>query len=55
MPKVEFDVSAITIDRLFAVKKAEGYEDLTGNEFAAIVLERELKRLCPEPFNQEEN
>lgn len=54
MPEIRFDVSPITIDRLFEVKKMEGRASLTGNEFAAELLERELERLCPNPYKCDE-
>ena len=35
------------VDRLFAIKELQGADDLTGNEFARLLLERELRRLFP--------
>lgn len=56
MPEINFDVSPITIDRLFVVKARQGKHELTGNQFAAELLEEELKRLCPNPYqNEKEN
>lgn len=34
-------------ERLFACKELEGKHDLTGNQYAALLLERELHRLFP--------
>lgn len=48
MKLFEFYLSEKDFDRLFYLKnKVEHKNDLTGNEFAAELLERELYRLCP--------
>ena len=47
MPKIEFYISGNDLDRLFAIKKLQGKDDLTGNDFAEELLERELHRLFP--------
>ena len=47
MPKIEFYISSNDLDRLFAIKKLQGMNDLTGNEWAQQVLKRELYRLFP--------
>ena len=45
--KLEFYLSDDDVERLFAVKEDSGKHDLTGNEFARELLERELHRLHP--------
>lgn len=46
--KFEFSISDKAFERLFYLKnKVEHKNDKTGNEFAAELLERELRRLCP--------
>ena len=48
MKKFEFYLSDKDFDRLFYLKnRVEGKNDMTGNEYAADLLERELYRLCP--------
>ena len=47
MVKFEFYLGDSDFDRLFAIKAFEGEDDLTGNEFAAKLLERELFRRFP--------
>ena len=47
MPKIEFNISNNDLERLFAIKKLQGKDDLTGNDFAEELLERELYRLFP--------
>lgn len=47
MPNFEFWLSNEDTDRLFAIKKAQDKEDMTGNEFAAHLLKKELHRLHP--------
>jgi hypothetical protein len=47
MPEIKFYVSADTIDRLFALKEKQGKHDLTGNEFAAELLEEVLREKQP--------
>ena len=47
---VEFNfyLSDDDTDRLFSLKAEAGKDDLTGNEYARELLERELHRLHPE-------
>jgi len=46
---VEFTFTLAENDalRLFAVKDLQGYEDLTGNEYAEQIVTREIRRLFP--------
>ena len=52
--RLEFYISDENVDRLWAIKEKEGRTELTGNEFAAILLERTLIRLHPEEVVIEE-
>lgn len=45
--KFEFCLSDDDTERLFAVKEEKGKNELTGNEYAKELLERELHRLHP--------
>lgn len=45
--KFEFYLSSEDTERLFCLKNKTGKNDLTGNEYARQLLERELYRLCP--------
>ena len=45
--KFEFYLSDEDTERLFAVKVDKGMEELTGNDYARELLERELYRLHP--------
>ena len=47
MPEIKFDVSGDTIDRLFILKEQQGKRNLTGNEFAAELLEEVLRERVP--------
>lgn len=47
MPMFEFWLEIEDTDRLFSVKATQGKNNLTGNEFARELLERELHRLHP--------
>lgn len=47
MYEIKFNVSEETLDRLFELKKREGKHSLTGNEFAAELLEEVLKERQP--------
>lgn len=47
MREINFYLSETDIDRLFVIKDLQGKQDLTGNEFARQLLERELYRLFP--------
>lgn len=55
MAQFNFWLSNEDTDRLFAVKKAQGKNDMTGNEFARYFLEKELHRLHPEVVIFDEN
>ncbi|MBO6246934.1 MAG: hypothetical protein J6N55_11750 [Anaerovibrio sp.] len=51
MVEFNFYLSHEDTDRLFAIKKLQGRDELTGNDFARLLLEKELYRLfpgCPE-------
>lgn len=43
----EFNLSNDDTDRLFAIKESQGKDQLTGNDFARELLEKELHRLHP--------
>ena len=47
MTEFNFSLHGTDVDRLFAIKELQGADDLTGNEFARLLLERELRRLFP--------
>lgn len=47
MAEFNFRLSQEDTERLFAIKKLQGKEDLTGNEFAKQIIEREARRLFP--------
>ena len=47
MAKFEFWLSDEDTDRVFALKKKAGQDELTGNEYAKILLQKELHRLHP--------
>lgn len=47
MTEFNFYLSEADADRLFAIKELQGRDDLTGNEFARLLLEGELWRLFP--------
>ena len=47
MTEFSFYLSSEDTDRLFAIKDLQGRRDLTGNEFARLLLECELWRLFP--------
>lgn len=47
MPMFEFYLSDDDFDRLYAIKKIRGKNDLTGNEFAAELLSSRLYSLFP--------
>lgn len=47
MTEFNFYLSEADTERLFAIKKLQGRDDLTGNEFARLLLENELYRLFP--------
>jgi len=45
MTEFNFYLSDADTERLFAIKELQGRDDLTGNEFARMLLEEELYRL----------
>lgn len=47
MAQFEFYLSDADLDRVFAIKKIQGKDDLTGNEFAAELLHSTLVNLFP--------
>ena len=47
MTEFNFYLSEADTERLFAIKELQGRNDLTGNEFARLLLENELYRLFP--------
>lgn len=47
MYEIKFTVTEDTLDRLFELKKREGKHNLTGNEFAAELLEEVLRERQP--------
>lgn len=55
MPQFEFWLGCEDTDRLFSVKAAQGKNELTGNEFARELLEKELYRLHPGVVRYDEN
>lgn len=55
MTEFSFYLSAQDTDRLFAIKQLQGRSDMTGNDFARELLERELFRLFPSVPEYAEN
>lgn len=55
MAQFEFWLSSEDTDRVFAIKKAQNKEKMTGNEFAKYLLERELHRLHPRKVEFDDN
>ena len=47
MTEFNFYLSEADTERLSAIKELQGRNDLTGNEFARLLLENELYRLFP--------
>jgi len=47
MPEFQIHLTREDTDRLFVCKSLEGKGNLTGNEYAAELLRRELHRLFP--------
>lgn len=47
MTEFSFYLSSQDTERLFAIKQLQGRSDMTGNDFARELLERELYRLFP--------
>lgn len=52
--KFEFYLADDDFNRLYAIKRKQGKDDLTGNEFARELLEAELYRLHPSVPRDEE-
>lgn len=56
MPMFEFWLSSDDTDRLFSIKNSQcKSRDLTGNEFAREILEKELYRLHPRRVEYDDN
>ena len=55
MTEFSFYLSEDDTDRLFAIKELQGRGDLTGNEFARLLLENELQRLFPAAPQYDDN
>lgn len=55
MAKFEFDLSYEDTQRVFALKKEAGMNDMTGNEYAKYLLERTLYNLYPEQVKLDED
>ena len=53
--RFEFYISDEDMDRLWAIKAKEGKDELTGNEYARLLLERTINRLHPEQVKIEED
>ena len=47
MTEFNFFLTDEDTERLFAIKHIQGHDELTGNDFARKILERELHRLFP--------
>lgn len=52
--KLEFYISEENMERLWAIKEAQGRNDLTGNEFARELLESVLCQLHPDKVENED-
>lgn len=55
MAKFEFELSYEDTQRVFALKKEAGMNDMTGNEYAKHLLERTLYQLYPEQVKLDED
>lgn len=55
MPMFEFWLGDAYTDRLFSIKKTQGRNDLSCNDFARELLEKELYRLHPAVVKFDEN
>lgn len=55
MAKFEFDLSYEDTQRVFALKKDAGMNDMTGNEYAKYLLQRTLHQLHPEQVKYDED
>lgn len=47
MRELQFELEAEDFDRLYAVKEEWGRAELTGNEFAALLMSQYLRHLHP--------
>lgn len=47
MTEFTFLLSSDDTDRLYAIKDLAGYKSMSGNDYARLLLERELQRLFP--------
>ncbi len=47
MTEFTFYLTGEDTDRLYTIKKLQGEDDLTGNDFAKKLIERELYRMFP--------
>lgn len=45
--ELNFNISEEAAERLFLIKEIQGKDNLTGNDFARELLEKELYRLFP--------
>ena len=55
MTEFNFYLSDNDTERLFAIKKVQGRDDMTGNDFARQLLESALYRLFPAVPQVDEN
>ena len=55
MTEFSFVLSEDDTNRLFTVKDLQGRDQLTGNDFAKMLLEKELHRLFPAVPEYDEN
>ena len=55
MVKFEFYLNNDDFDRLYAIKRENGKNDLTGNDFAKELLVKELHKLHPRRVEFDEN
>ena len=55
MAEFNFNLSNEDTERLFAIKKLQGKDNLTGNEFARQLLEGTLYQLFPALPERDEN
>ena len=54
MTEFSFYLSEADTERLFAIKELQGRDDLTGNDFARLLLEGELYRQFPAAVKRDE-
>ena len=53
--EINFSLSSENAQRLFAIKKLQGLDNMTGGDFARRLLEQELYRLFPAIPERDEN